>query len=59
MTSLLMEQPDQSYVTDDVVIAGLLHDVYEDTNTGLDETEAAFGAEVKRLVENASRKKNI
>ncbi len=27
MTSLLMEQANQPYVTDDVIIAGILHDV--------------------------------
>ena len=59
MTSLLMEQPDHSYVTDDVVIAGLLHDIYEDTNTGLDEIEEAFGSEVRRLVENASEPEEL
>ena len=59
MTALLMEQPDQPYVTDDVIIAGLLHDVYEDTDTGLDEIERVFGAEVKRLVENASEPEEL
>ncbi|AMV36425.1 HD domain-containing protein [Planctomyces sp. SH-PL62] len=35
---------------EDVVIAGLLHDVVEDTPTTLDEVSRSFGPEVARLV---------
>ena len=54
MNLILMEQVDDSSIGDDVVIAGILHDVFEDTNTSLEEIERGFGAEVKRLVENSS-----
>jgi (p)ppGpp synthase/HD superfamily hydrolase len=38
-------------ITDpDVLVAGVLHDVVEDTATGLDEVRAAFGADVAELV---------
>jgi (p)ppGpp synthase/HD superfamily hydrolase len=54
MNLILMEQVDDSSISDDVVIAGILHDVFEDTNTSLEEIERNFGAEVKKLVENSS-----
>jgi (p)ppGpp synthase/HD superfamily hydrolase len=38
----------------DVVIAGILHDVLEDTAVGSDELRERFGAEVLALVEGAS-----
>ena len=59
MNLLLMEQADDQSISDDVVIAGILHDVYEDTNTTLGEIEQEFGAEVKRLVENSSEPKDL
>jgi (p)ppGpp synthase/HD superfamily hydrolase len=43
---------------EDLVIAGLLHDVVEDTNTSLDLIADAFGADVARLVEAVSETKS-
>jgi len=59
MNLLLMEQADDQSISDDMIIAGILHDVYEDTNTTLDEIGQNFGAEVKRLVENSSEPKDL
>lgn len=42
---------------EDVVIAGLLHDVVEDCGVAPHELEAIFGAEVARLVAAASERK--
>src|SRR3954447_26837434 len=39
---------------DEVVIAGLLHDVVEDTAATLDQVRAQFGDEVARMVEACS-----
>jgi (p)ppGpp synthase/HD superfamily hydrolase len=41
---------DRAGFAEDVAIAGLLHDVVEDTPTTLDEVARAFGPEVARLV---------
>lgn len=43
---------------DDLVVAGLLHDVVEDCDIPLDQIEAAFGAEVARLVAAVSEQKH-
>jgi len=42
---------------DEVVIAGLLHDVVEDCNVTLDEIEARFGARVAKLVDAVTERK--
>lgn len=39
---------------DSVIVAGILHDVLEDTEVSAADVEAAFGAEVLALVEGAS-----
>lgn len=39
---------------EEVIIAALLHDTLEDTNTSYDELEAQFGSEVARLVRSLS-----
>ncbi|MCT2534932.1 HD domain-containing protein [Aquibacillus koreensis] len=44
----------QEGVKEDVVIAGLLHDVVEDTDGTLEEIETLFGSKVSTLVEYAS-----
>lgn len=44
---------------EDVVIAGLLHDVIEDCGVSPQQPEALFGAEVARLVEAVSERKRI
>ena len=44
--------------SDDLAIAGLLHDVVEDTDTPLDLIAAEFGADVARLVEAVSETKS-
>jgi (p)ppGpp synthase/HD superfamily hydrolase len=41
---------EQAGYDDDVVAAGLLHDVVEDSSIGLDEIESRCGPEVRRLV---------
>ncbi len=40
--------------SEDVVVAGLLHDTVEDSSTGTDDIRRDFGEEVARLVEGAS-----
>jgi len=40
--------------SDDVVVAGLLHDTVEDSSTSIDDIRRDFGEEVARLVEGAS-----
>jgi (p)ppGpp synthase/HD superfamily hydrolase len=42
---------------DDVVVAGLLHDVVEDTDATIEEVEASFGPAVAALVEHCSEQK--
>ena len=44
---------------DEVVAAAFLHDVVEDTSEGLDQIEAAFGAEVRGLVEAMTEDETI
>jgi (p)ppGpp synthase/HD superfamily hydrolase len=43
--------------SEDIVIAGLLHDVVEDQDVPLDDIEAEFGAEVAEMVAVLSEKK--
>jgi GTP diphosphokinase / guanosine-3',5'-bis(diphosphate) 3'-diphosphatase len=38
-----------------MIAAGFLHDVVEDTDVSVDEIEAAFGAEVRQLVEGVTK----
>lgn len=59
MRLLLLEQASDSGIADDVIIAGVLHDVVEDTDTTLDEIEELFGFEVRRLVETASEPEEL
>jgi len=40
--------------SEDVVVAGILHDTMEDSSTGIDDIRRDFGEEVARLVEGAS-----
>lgn len=54
MRYLMMEMADDNCITDEVIIAGILHDLVEDTDITLDEINDIFGAEVERLVNSAS-----
>jgi len=50
---------DEFHVEDqDVLVAGLLHDTLEDTNTTHDEIEGIFGKKVADMVEEVSHPKN-
>ena len=49
---------DRAGFDEDVVIAGLLHDLVEDTSTSLDELRARFGSLVAELVAYCSEVKN-
>ncbi|NIO09688.1 MAG: HD domain-containing protein [Deltaproteobacteria bacterium] len=44
----------ESGSSEDVVLAGLLHDTVEDSTTSLDDVRSEFGGEVARLVEMVS-----
>ncbi len=44
----------KSEASDELIIAGLLHDVVEDEDYSLDDIEKQFGPEVRRLVDGAS-----
>lgn len=46
-------------VGDEVIIAGILHDTVEDTNTSLDEIKLIFGSEVAGYVEEVSDDKSL
>lgn len=59
MRLLLLEQAYNPQITDEVVIAGILHDAVEDTDTTLDEIEELFGPEVRRLVGTASEPEEL
>ncbi len=59
MRLLLHEQANYPGITDDVVIAGILHDAVEDTDTTLDEIEELFGTEVRRLIVTASEPEEL
>lgn len=45
--------------TEDIAIAGLLHDVVEDQDISLERIESEFGAEVARIVEAVSERKSV
>ena len=49
---------DRAAFDEDVVIAGLLHDVVEDTDATFDDVEACFGAVVGELVRSCSEVKH-
>jgi len=49
----------KNHASEYVVIAGLLHDVVEDTKINLSEIEAKFGKEVATLVEGASEPEDL
>ena len=49
---------DRAGFGEDVVIAGLLHDLVEDTSTSIDEIRARFGPFVAELVAHCSEVKN-
>jgi (p)ppGpp synthase/HD superfamily hydrolase len=59
MRLLLIEQASEPGITDEVIVAGLLHDAVEDTDTTLDEIEELFGPEVRRLVSSASEPEEL
>ena len=43
----------------DVLVGAILHDTVEDTDTTLDEVEAEFGANVRKIVDQVSDDKNL
>jgi len=56
---LLMEQANDPEISDDVIIAGILHDAVEDTDMTLEQIETEFGSEVRRLVGTASEPEKL
>ena len=46
-------------LSENVVIAGILHDTIEDTDTKAEEIEEIFGLKVRELVESVSENKNL
>ena len=50
MNILLKERSNKFKITDDVIVAGILHDTVEDTHTSLEEIKEKFGENVKKLV---------
>ena len=59
MNLLLIEQSNDPGISDDVIIGGILHDVFEDTDVSLSEIERQFGNEVRRLVKNSSEPEEL
>ena len=50
----------QAAVTDtEVIMAAILHDTVEDTDTSLEEVEAEFGKAVRDIVDEVSDDKNL
>ena len=50
----------QAGITDsEVIIAAILHDTVEDTDTSLEEVEAEFGKAVRDIVDEVSDDKNL
>ena len=50
----------QAGITDsEVIIAAILHDTVEDTDTSLEEVEAEFGKRVRDIVDEVSDDKNL
>jgi len=54
VASILLKERNNSDVSDELIVAGLLHDIIEDTETSLDEIENEFGNEVMLLVKAVS-----
>ncbi len=54
VASILLKERNKSKVSDELIVAGLLHDVFEDTGTSLDDINKEFGEEVMLLVKAAS-----
>jgi (p)ppGpp synthase/HD superfamily hydrolase len=50
MNLLLKEQFENPSITEEVIVAGILHDTVEDTDATLDEIEHNFGSRVRDLV---------
>uniref|UniRef100_A0A170ZZM7 Guanosine-3',5'-bis(diphosphate) 3'-pyrophosphohydrolase MESH1 n=1 Tax=Triatoma infestans TaxID=30076 RepID=A0A170ZZM7_TRIIF len=51
---------EEAGITDlDVIMAALLHDTVEDTNTTLQEIEAVFGSKVRSIVGEVTDDKNL
>lgn len=59
MNILLEEQAFDSKITDDVIIAGLFHDLNEDANISIEEISKNWGREVARLVKNVSEPEDL
>ncbi len=59
MTILLEEQFFDPSISDDVVIAGLLHDLNEDADVSIKEIAEEFNPEVSRIVENLSEPEEL
>ncbi|MCX6708964.1 MAG: HD domain-containing protein [Candidatus Woesearchaeota archaeon] len=57
VASALLKERANSEVSDDLIVAGLLHDVFEDTETSLKEIENEFGKKVMILVKSVSEPK--
>ncbi len=59
MNILLEEQSFDSKINEDVILAGLFHDLNEDANVTILTIEEKFGKEVARLVKNASEPEGL
>jgi (p)ppGpp synthase/HD superfamily hydrolase len=59
MINLLKEQGEDNSIDDNVVVSGVLHDIYEDTDTSLEEIKKEFGEKVAELVEIASEPEEL
>lgn len=59
MNILLEEQAYDPSITDDVIIAGLLHDLNEDANVSIATIEENSGKEVARLVQDVSEPEDL
>jgi hypothetical protein len=56
---ILLKEQVYSKFSDDVIIAGILHDIFEDTDVSLDEIEQKFGKRVRELVDDASEPEEL
>lgn len=59
MNILLEEQAHDNSITDDVIIAGICHDLNEDANVSIKELSEKFGTEVARLVQAVSEPEQL
>jgi (p)ppGpp synthase/HD superfamily hydrolase len=57
MEVMLIIQKDECY--DDVIIAGILHDTLEDTDTSEDEIRSMFGKNILFIVQSVSENKDL